>query len=58
MKKNELSKEAKEARNKYHREWRKNNPDKVKKHKKTYWEKKARELAPKEATTELQYRGL
>lgn len=50
MKKNELSKEAKEARNKYHREWRKNNPDKVKKHKKTYWEKKARELAVKEAT--------
>lgn len=50
MEKNKLSKEAKAAFNKYQREWRKNNPDKVKKHKKTYWEKKARELSAKETT--------
>lgn len=39
-----LSKEAEEARKEYYRQWRKANPDKVKRHKQNYWEKKAREL--------------
>ncbi|MFD2446692.1 hypothetical protein ACFSO7_22390 [Bacillus sp. CGMCC 1.16607] len=40
-----MSPEAIEARREYMREWRKNNPEKVKKHNKKnkarYWEKKA-----------------
>lgn len=36
-----LSKQAKEAERAYHREWRKNNPEKVKANRKRYWEKKA-----------------
>lgn len=39
----ELSKEAEEARRKYHREWQRANKDKVAKYNKRYWEKKARE---------------
>ncbi len=42
--KNELSEQARKLRNEYQRKWRKNNPDKVKKHQKTYWEKKALEM--------------
>ena len=33
----------KEARRQYMREWRKNNPDKVRAHQQRYWEKKGRE---------------
>lgn len=36
-----LTEKAKEARRKYAREWRKNNPDKVKEHTERYWTKKA-----------------
>ena len=32
-----------EAQRKYQREWRKNNPDKVKEYNERYWEKKGRE---------------
>lgn len=39
--KTSLSPEAKEARNRYLREWRKNNPDRVKVHQSNYWEKQA-----------------
>jgi hypothetical protein len=39
-----LSDEAKELRNKYHREWRKKNSDKVKQAQKRYWERKAQEM--------------
>lgn len=40
----ELSPKAEEARREYFRQWRKRNPDKVKKHARDYWERKAREL--------------
>lgn len=43
---NELSKAAKEARNQYHREWRRSNRDRVAEHQKKYWERRA----AKEAT--------
>lgn len=35
---------AREAKNKYLREWRRNNPDKVKAANARYWEKKAAEM--------------
>ncbi len=34
---------AVEARRAYQRQWRKDNPDKVREHNHRYWEKKARE---------------
>lgn len=37
----ELSKEAREARNAYQREWRRNNPDKVKAQEARHWERVA-----------------
>ena len=37
-----MANEAREAENAYLREWRKNNPDKVKAIKKRYWERKAK----------------
>lgn len=39
--KKELSKEAKEARRKYKREWARKNKDKVKAAQERYWEKQA-----------------
>ncbi|QGG47407.1 hypothetical protein [Heliorestis convoluta] len=42
MDKEALEAAAKEERLKYFREWRRNNPDKVKQHNKNYWEKKAK----------------
>lgn len=36
-----MSEEAREKRNEYMREWRKNHPDKVKAARDRYWEKKA-----------------
>lgn len=36
-----LSPEAREARNRYLREWRKKNPNKVKEHQANYWERQA-----------------
>lgn len=41
MNKKTLENAAKEERLRYFRQWRKNNPDKVKKHNRNYWEKKA-----------------
>ena len=35
---NKLSQEAKEARNAYYREWRKRNPEKVKRAQEKYWQ--------------------
>lgn len=37
----ELTTAARDARNEYYREWRKNNPDKVREKNRRYWEKKA-----------------
>lgn len=36
---------AQEEKREYFRQWRKNNPDKVKKHNENYWRKRARVLA-------------
>lgn len=41
MNKEGMSKEALEMRREYQRKWRKEHPDKVKQHMRTYWEKKA-----------------
>ena len=35
---------AREAKRQYERNWRKNNPDKVREKNRRYWEKKAREM--------------
>lgn len=43
VKKYTISKEAREAKNKYYREYRKKNPEKVKKYIADYWERKANE---------------
>ena len=43
-----LSKEARQARNEYMREWRRKNKDKIKKHQENYWEKKAKESQQEE----------
>ena len=48
MKLMDLSKEAREARNKYMREWRRKNKDKVKKYQKDYWERQASNKGDKE----------
>lgn len=37
-----MTEAAKEAKNKYKREWRKNNPEKVRAANERYWEKKVR----------------
>lgn len=48
MDKKTLAAAAKEERLKYFREWRRNNPEKVKKHNKNYWEKRAKAKLIKE----------
>ena len=63
----ELSDEAREAKNRYQREWRKknrerwnayqrewkkNNPEKVKEHTRRHWERKAAELENEDPVTE------
>lgn len=45
---NTLSKEARELKRAYQREWQRKNKDKVALYKQRYWEKKARELKGKE----------
>lgn len=37
-----------EARREYFRKWRKNNPDKVRKHNENFWRKKAEQLIKEE----------
>ena len=44
-----MTAEAKAAFNAYMREWRKNNREKEREYKARHWEKKARELAEREA---------
>ena len=44
----DLSKEARQARNEYIREWRRKNKDKVKKYQKDYWERQASNKGDKE----------
>ena len=39
-----ISKDAKEMRRQYLREWRKKNPDKVKQYNREYWERKAAQM--------------
>lgn len=40
----QLEELALEARRKYYREWRRNNPDKVREYRKRHWRKKALEM--------------
>lgn len=39
-----LDSAAAEARREYFRQWRRNNPEKIKQHQANYWKKKAREM--------------
>lgn len=41
---NDLDQAAREARNAYDREWRRNNREKVKLYRKAYWERKAQTM--------------
>ena len=41
MDNNELTREAKEARNRYHREWRQRNKDRARAIQRRYWERVA-----------------
>ena len=50
-----LSQEAKEARNAYHREWRKKNPEKVRQAQEKYWKKKAKEMQEQAEKDERRY---
>lgn len=50
--KTELSEEAKEARKAYLKQWKKDNPDKVRAANKRYWEKKAQEARELKRTLE------
>ena len=43
-----LTKEAKELKREYHRMWRKNNKDKVKKNNENYWKRKAEKIGLKQ----------
>ena len=47
-----ISQEAKEARNAYYREWRKKNPEKVKRAQEKYWMKKVKEMQEQEEEQE------
>lgn len=42
---------AKQAKNRYTREWRKNNPEKVKAYQERYWKKQAEKLTTKAGET-------
>lgn len=44
----ELTQAEREARNKYMKEWRANNKDKIKQYQKSYWNKKAKEMEAEE----------
>lgn len=48
MNDNELMDLARQKRNEYHREWQKQNPEKVKQSQERYWQKKANESLRKE----------
>lgn len=48
-----ISKEAREARNAYYREWRKKNPEKLKQYQEKYWMKKAQEMQEQEEGDDL-----
>lgn len=51
MKDKKNENELNEARRKYYENWRKINKDKVKKHNKTFWEKKAKEFEKRKEDT-------
>lgn len=44
----QLKELAIKARREYHREWRRNNPDKVREYREKYWQKKALEILAEE----------
>jgi hypothetical protein len=49
----ELSSKAREARNAYAREFRRNNPDKIRKYNADYWERKANGKQPDSIETKV-----
>ena len=53
----ELSDKARALRNAYQREWKRNNPERVKRYFKTYWEKQAAQYTPEVRARELQAEG-
>jgi len=53
----ELSHKAKELRNKYQREWKRKNSEKVKQYFKTYWEKKSASYSIADQAKDLHLQG-
>jgi DNA-binding NarL/FixJ family response regulator len=53
----ELSEKAREIRNQYQREWKRNNPDKLREYNTRYWEKKATNITPEMRVKELHLQG-
>ena len=53
----QLSDKAKAMKNAYNREWRRNNPDKIKEYHRRYWEKQAAAYPPEMQIKELQAQG-
>lgn len=45
-----MTKEAKELKNRYQREWRRKNSEKVKEYQERHWEKKVKELQQQKTT--------
>lgn len=52
-----LSERARALRNAYQREWKRRNPDMVRKHQADYWERKAAQMTTEQQARELQIRG-
>jgi DNA-binding NarL/FixJ family response regulator len=53
----EISEKARELKNAYMREWKRKNPDKVRKHIKDYWERKAASYTPEVSAKEMYSQG-
>ncbi len=53
----ELSKKARELRNKYQRDYRVKHPEKIRQYFKTYWEKRAANYTPDLRAKELKEQG-
>ena len=53
-----LTDKARELKNAYQRDWKKRNPDKVRKHINDYWERQAAKYTPEIKARELRSLGL
>ena len=49
-----MTEEARQARNAYHRAWRKNHPEEAKKIQERYWSRKAKEISPAVEEAEME----